>query len=219
MPRKPARASEETRAEAVRRILADNESVASVADSLGVSSATVRRWLRKGREIDGAAQTEIRQAGGAALRGTLTTLSSSVFGVVLLAGTLAGPFLVYAVFPEAAYRVSEVVAASAFIVGLLFLLLAIVPGIRRTSGTVLIAASYGIGLLLWVWSVQIVGHAWGIGTLYFVNFFLMIGAVFAAFAAALLGGNWSVLWQLALLTVIAVAFRLTGFAVIGAAKS
>ncbi len=78
------------------------------------------------------------------------------------------------------------------------------------SGAVLVGASFVVAMLLWVWSVILVGNAWGLGTLYVLNLFLGVGAVFGAFVATLLNGNWHVLIQLIVIAVIVLAFRIVG---------
>jgi len=133
-----------------------------------------------------------------------------VLGAILF--FIAGPYLVYEVFPVQAYRLSEALAFIAFIVGLVFALIAIVPKARPTSGLVLVAASFVIAMLLWVWSVILVGDAWGLGALYFLNLFLGVGAVLGAFVATLLGGNWHALIQLIVIAVIVLVFRMIGTA-------
>ncbi|HEY1729706.1 MAG TPA: hypothetical protein VGG22_15125 [Candidatus Baltobacteraceae bacterium] len=139
----------------------------------------------------------------------------AVLGTAFVVLIFAGPWLVYEVFPLQAYRVTEALGFIAFLVGVVFAIIAIVPRARPTCGAVLIGASYVISLLLWVWSVILVGNAWGIVTLYVVNFFFGVGAIVGAYAATLLGGNWSALGQLVIITIIIFAFRLGGAALTG----
>ncbi len=132
---------------------------------------------------------------------------------------LAGPYLVYVVFPLQAYRITEWLAFAAFLVALVFLIIAVVPTARQTAGTVLIGASFAIAPLLWVWSILIVGQIWGLGTVYFLNLFLGVGAVLGAFAASTLTAHWWILGQLLLISAIIFALRLAGVAIAGHATS
>jgi uncharacterized membrane protein YjjB (DUF3815 family) len=74
----------------------------------------------------------------------------------------------------------------------------------------MLLASYAMMPFLWVWSVIIVGAAWGLGWLYFLNFFLGVGAVFGAFAVSLFAGHWSIFGQLVVFAIAISALRMAG---------
>jgi hypothetical protein len=146
------------------------------------------------------------------------TAVTSAIGLIIFVGIFLGPYLVYEVFPGQAYRISLLAAMIAIAVALVFLLLAVIPRVRAVSGYTLMTASFVVGLFVWIWSVIIVGQAWGIGVLYLLNFFLLIGSVVAAFFVLLLSHNWSALGQLIVILLIIWAFRLGGAALVGASK-
>lgn len=144
------------------------------------------------------------------LKRALTAVS--VGGVVLMYLAVAAvlfvlPLLIYYLFPEQAYRVTEVVMFMAVGVGLLALLFGIIPSARVLCGVVLLGCSYAMMPFLWVWSILIVGHLWGMGVLYFLNLFVAVGAVVGALAASLFTGHWSILGQLFIVALAIYVFR------------
>jgi len=139
---------------------------------------------------------------------TLGNAAAPLLGFGFLALILAGPYLVYYVFPAQAYRLTEILAAISLLVSIVFLILAIAKRMRPAAAVVLLVSSYVVAAFMWVWSVIIVGSLWGIVVLYVVNVFVGVGTIVSAFAASLLTGHWSVLWQLVVIAAIIVAMRL-----------
>jgi hypothetical protein len=144
---------------------------------------------------------------------TIGNFSSSLIGLIMAVLVFAGPFLVYKVFPLQAYHISGALALIALAVALTFLLIAIVPKARSTAGAIICGASYPFLLFLWVWSVDIVGNEWGIGTLYFLNCFIGIGAILGAFIVSIFGGHWWMLTQLVIIVSITIALWVIGSAI------
>jgi hypothetical protein len=200
--------------ETARRII-EGESVDQVAVELGLTAGTIRRWVREVKVATEVAPRGITPVSKPSTVKRVQDASATLLVIFLGLGTILGPFIINNVIPDLAYRWAEFCAFVGFGIGVLVIILAMVPRARVTAGLTLVASSYAVGTFLWVWSVLIVGHAWGIGALYFVNFFLLIGSVLAAFAVLLLSGAWDAFWQLAVIAFIVFVFRILGLALVG----
>ena len=103
----------------------------------------------------------------------------TLFGLVFFAAILAAPWFVYE-GGELSLKISGILLVGSLLATALLGLLGIFRVLRSFVAVGLYGSALGLSLSLWLWSVLIVGSTWGIATLYIVNFFFGIGAVFAA---------------------------------------
>jgi len=135
-------------------------------------------------------------------------------GILLFLGFILFSFLLISIFLKGGLWLSIIlypwlvkISLITFITSILILLpLSIFKKTRAISGTGFIIASFIFGATTWIWSFLLTYMFWGFWGLIIGLCVAGIGVTPIAMLAALLNGEWAVLWQLVLLIIFTLGF-------------
>jgi hypothetical protein len=147
------------------------------------------------------------------LRETLGTIGGCLFYIAFL---VVSSFLIIMSFKGAAWLATIILPVSGWItlIALALVPICLVAAIPRVTrgwgGLGLVICSYAIGLCLWLWSLVIAYQMAGVFWLVVGLFMAGVGVVLVAFIAALLHGEWFVLFQILIGIVAVYILRFVG---------
>lgn len=144
---------------------------------------------------------------------TLKSAGGALFGIAIFIGIIIATILFFALGAKVAFAIAPFInwlAGILFIVNLLLLLVAIVPGARGFAGVVIYVSSYVYGISAWIYGLAVTLALWGWLAVIIGLFLGGVGVVPIGILAAIFNGEWGIFWTLLLTVVLTYGSRVIG---------
>ncbi len=146
----------------------------------------------------------------------LKSIGGAILGIIIFIGVIIGAILLFTLGVRASAVIAPYVYALTgilFLVNIVTLLLAIVPGARGGVGVVLYVSSYVYGLATWIYGLFATLSLWGVLAIIIGLFLGGVGVVPIGMLAALFHGRWDIFFTLLILTILTYGTRMAGLAI------